>query len=479
MTQLLDRPHALRRGGAPPFMKMPPGPHFHASSRLLLLSVLILFCGSVLAAEAQKPVEARAPKGRVFYVRLTVGDDSNDGLSAEKAWRSISKLSDVMQAGDTAYVGPGLYRDEIQIHTDGTPEKPIALIADPTGKRTGDPPGVVMIAGSDPVDESIFVAGPVPGVYQADSPEHPVGGVVEMDGPQYRYFRAESTKEHLADKMSEVDVVAKLPSTYFYDEHSKVVYLHTSDGKPPWAHEIELIHRSDGITALDKHFVIVVGFTVRHTGDSGIRFWIGSGDGIAINNTSYGCRQGIRVYSATNVLVSGNTLFRNENCGVYFAKDSVNGIAVGNTLYENVKGIRWSSASSNGLAAGNVAFDNLEAGISIENADNIRVIGNRIVNNKLAQLLEIESRPLSDGNCFKRGAPGELIADLSFFEHYETLTAYQRGALRDQGSREGRCGRLPRKINVHKLHEKTMRYAERARRILARTHGARPQKSRK
>ena len=52
---------------------------------------------------------------------------------------------------------------------------------------------------------------------------------------------------------------------------------------------------------------------------------------------------------------------------------------------------------------------------------------------------------------------------------YETLIAYQRGALRDQGSRGRGCGPLPEKIDVRKLHNETMDYAERAKKILART----------
>jgi parallel beta-helix repeat protein len=289
-------------------------------------------------------------------------------------------------------------------------------------------------------------------------------------------MRAVSTKEHLVDKLSELEVVAKLPSTYFYDEKAKVVYIHTSDDKPPKTHEIELMHRSDGIVVSGKHFVTIVGFTVRHTADAGIRFWEGAGDGIAIDNTSYGCRQGIRVYGATNVLVYGNTLFRNENAGVYFAKQAINGHTVGNTLYENVKGARWSSDSVNGLAAGNVAFDNLEAGVSVENAANVRVVGNRLVRNKRAQLLAIGVRPLADGNCFESAGPGQYVAEYTY-TGYDGLAVYQQRALRDHGSRQGDCGPLPEKLDVRKLHEQTTNYAENARKTLARERERRDPKS--
>jgi len=189
--------------------------------------------------------------------------------------------------------------------------------------------------------------------------------------------------------------------------------------------------------------------------------------GIAIGNTSYGCRQGIRVYGSTNILAYGNTLFRNENSGIYLAKESVNGHVIANTLYENVKGARWSSGSTNGLAAGNVAFDNSEAGISVESTENVRLVGNRLVNNKRAQLLAIETRPLADGNCLESRGAGQLLAELSFFDKYDTLAPYQRAALRDHGSRQGGCGPLPEKLDVRKLHEESTGYAEKARKILA------------
>jgi len=53
--------------------------------------------------------------------------------------------------------------------------------------------------------------------------------------------------------------------------------------------------------------------------------------GIAIGNTSYGSRQGIRVYGAKNILIYGNTFFRTDNSGVYFAAKSSDGVASSGT----------------------------------------------------------------------------------------------------------------------------------------------------
>ena len=121
---------------------------------------------------------------------------------------------------------------------------------------------------------------------------YPVLGVVEMDGPQHRYKRAVDTKEHLKDKLSELEVVTKLPSTCFYDEETGVLYLHTSDGNAPTTHEIELIRRGNGIAMVGRHYVTVIGFTFRHVGDAGINFFKGSGEGIAIGNTSTAAGRG-------------------------------------------------------------------------------------------------------------------------------------------------------------------------------------------
>jgi uncharacterized protein YuzE len=269
---------------------------------LLLLSL-------VTASSAQvEPTLATgddgSEEGRTFYVRGTVGRDANRGFSPRDAWRSISKLSRALKAGDTAYVGPGLYRDRIILRHDGAPGRPIRIIADPAGRFTGDPPGTVMIAGSEPIDEHIFAPHSAPGVFSATVPGTVVG-VVEMDGPQYRFKRARDTKEYLKDKLSKLEVVSLLPSSFFYDPEADILYLHTSDGRPPWEHEVELIHRGNGILVHGHHHVTIVGFTFRHMGDAGLGFWAGSSHISAINNISYGGRQGIRVYNATDILISG------------------------------------------------------------------------------------------------------------------------------------------------------------------------------
>ena len=427
---------------------------------------------ALLLAVVAAGAPAEHARATTYFVRQTVGKDTNDGHTPATAWEHVSLLGPILRAGDTAYVGPGLYREQVSLETDGTPEQRITLIADPTGQHTGDPPGVVMLTGAEPVDEAAFTKQDAPGVYATTFLPFEVWGVVEMDGPQTRYLRVVTTSEYLNDHVAPLDVVAKLPSSYHFDPQTHVLTVHTSDGAAPATHELELLRRAAGVYLVGRHYVTVVGFTFRHMQDAGISFFKGTSDGIALGNTSWGSRQGIRVYGAKNILVSGNTLFRNENSGVYFAAESTNGVTIGNVAYENVKGLRWSSQSSYGIASGNVAFDNTERGISIENVDGMILRDNILANNAVSQLLVLQCTYSATDDCFANGNPQQLVADFTpfpFSDRFPTLAAYQAARHQDLNAREGACGALPAKLDVHRLHAETTGYAERARAVLAGT----------
>ncbi len=216
----------------------------------------------------------------------------------------------------------------------------------------------------------------------------------------------------------------------------------------------------------NKHFITIVGFTFRHFGDSAISFFQDSTDVAALNNTSWGGRQGIRVFGARRVLIYGNTLFRNDNSGVYFAKQSTDGTAIGNISYENKKGLRWSSMSVNPVILDNISFNNKEAGISLEDVDHVLVRRNVLAQNKGTQFMPFRADYTSEDNCYDVPAT-ELATDYVLGPKYKTLADFQKNQGQDMHSRNGGCGTLPKKVDVHKLHAETMAYAEKARKILA------------
>lgn len=94
-------------------------------------------------------------KPAVLYVRQN-GSDSNDGLSPNRALRTIQHaVSLCTDPGSTVYVGPGEYIEMIQIGAgpgikaaSGTAIAPNTIIADVSGVNTRDDPGVVVISGN-------------------------------------------------------------------------------------------------------------------------------------------------------------------------------------------------------------------------------------------------------------------------------------------------------------------------------------------
>jgi parallel beta-helix repeat protein len=89
---------------------------------------------------------APAPAPLTYFVRAS-GDDTHDGLSPATAFAGIRQAGlRLRNPGDRVVVGPGTYREgNISPHGSGTPDAPIAFLADTSGALTGDPAGPVRI----------------------------------------------------------------------------------------------------------------------------------------------------------------------------------------------------------------------------------------------------------------------------------------------------------------------------------------------
>ena len=60
------------------------------------------------------------------------------------AWKTISKATDELNAGDVVYVGARKYSDEIEVNNGGTYNNPIQFIADTDGSKTDDAGNVIV-----------------------------------------------------------------------------------------------------------------------------------------------------------------------------------------------------------------------------------------------------------------------------------------------------------------------------------------------
>jgi len=79
----------------------------------------------------------RTPKGRVFFVGPG-GKDDAQGTSMSSAWRTLATAASRLKPGDTLYLLPGKYREELELSVSGTAAEPIVVRAH--GKRTQMPP---------------------------------------------------------------------------------------------------------------------------------------------------------------------------------------------------------------------------------------------------------------------------------------------------------------------------------------------------
>jgi hypothetical protein len=84
----------------------------------------------------------------VYYVGPG-GNNANDGLSWANRKLTLGGAEAVVAAGDTVYVGVGVYRETLTVATSGSAGNPIVYVGDYTGAATDGVGGVVRITGSD------------------------------------------------------------------------------------------------------------------------------------------------------------------------------------------------------------------------------------------------------------------------------------------------------------------------------------------
>ncbi len=78
------------------------------------------------------------------------GNDASAGTSWNTRKLTLNGVEDApVAAGDTVYVGPGVYRETLTVDVSGTAGNPITYIGDYTGANTDGTGGVVRITGSD------------------------------------------------------------------------------------------------------------------------------------------------------------------------------------------------------------------------------------------------------------------------------------------------------------------------------------------
>lgn len=75
---------------------------------------------------ADAPNGGSDTSGRVFYVSGD-GDDDADGLSAEASFKTLNRAGEVVRAGDTIAILPGVYAQDLRLEAIGDADAPITI----------------------------------------------------------------------------------------------------------------------------------------------------------------------------------------------------------------------------------------------------------------------------------------------------------------------------------------------------------------
>jgi len=145
------------------------------------------------------------------YFTARSGNDTADGQSEKTAFATVGKGVAALKPGDTLAVLPGTYFESVTASISGTPEAPITIRA--------QRPGTVLLRGD--VDAPSF---------------RPADGTRRTYVAEFKQ-RIEGVAERgtcrLYEPLSSIGDVDQMNASYYQDDASGRVYVHTSDSAPP------------------------------------------------------------------------------------------------------------------------------------------------------------------------------------------------------------------------------------------------------
>lgn len=222
-------------------------------------------------------VGARAPVGAAYtlYVDGTNGNDSNDGKSPARPFKTLSKMTGVAKAGDVVSVAPGIYRESLVFTNGGTTSQPIAVDGGALGSVIID--GADLVAGwakdnstANPVYYATWTNRPTfnGSDHQPYDPDFAVAHGMPEAVAFFRQFMWQATAGDVANEVMLVQLVdytdgggshpgrSRLSAGKFYvDDGAHIVYVWLPSGVNPtsgqvWGSTRQHLLRTKGYTAL-------------------------------------------------------------------------------------------------------------------------------------------------------------------------------------------------------------------------------------
>ncbi|MBV9829955.1 MAG: right-handed parallel beta-helix repeat-containing protein, partial [Marmoricola sp.] len=334
--------------------------------------------------------------------------------------------------GDSVTIAPGVYREQVNVPSSGTPAAPITFRASGPG---------VLVLGTKDLGSSAWTAAaaPAPAVaWQTAFAPASTPRQVFLAGTRLSQAASASTMG---------------TSSWFYDSAAKVLLVDLG-GPSPAGQLVEAGAQSYGLSVVGRHDVLLTGIDTRGANYAGVRVNSSTGiqvsaltadqggsngvlveaasssvvlDGLTVTNAvSTGIRvssssavtvrssdadhnglHGIGVTSSPQLVLTGNTSHDNAAtsgtstaAGIDVSGSSTDAQVVGNTVYGNQDtGIQIGSGADRPLVARNLSHHNGDHGIHVLGALNASLISNSVTANK------------REGVALEGGATGARLAD--------------------------------------------------------------------
>lgn len=297
---------------------------------------------------------------RIIYVSES-GNDSNNGLSPEKAWKSLDKVNSAVKSGDAVlFECGGKWRGVLWA-------KPGVMYSH---YGNGDMP---ILCGSkrNYAEESLWIRTSTPNVYKCTQSFSNVGIIAfDHSGEMGDYHAIVGTTVAVEGKVSSAFDL-KRDLQFFSDMQEKTLYLYSDKGNPGVRFQSIEIGDGNQVVGLTGNNITIDGLRIQYSGN----FGISSGD------------------------ISGATI---KNCVIEWIGGSVNGSA-GSSIYGN--GIQLYGNVSNCEIKNNWCYQCFDTGITVQFAGKTQTkdMNNVSISDNLVEYCHwgIEYYNLSETGTFK------------------------------------------------------------------------------
>jgi hypothetical protein len=238
---------------------------------IFAVSVLLCLCSASWAA--------------TYYVDATNGNDSNDGLTASTAWKTIGKVNNSsFNPGDQIlFKREEIWREQLIVPSSGSDGNPITFGA--YGSK-----GKPILSGAELFAK--WTQTSVNEIYQADCNWIPNQAV--EDGKRLDYVSWDSDFLTTANSMR--------AGTWTLDTTNDLLYAWCTDEANPEGHIMEVSQRCVCVDGNTKNYISVENLKVIHANDDGIDTDGGSNWTVSNVTAEYNGRYGIRTNGDDNII---------------------------------------------------------------------------------------------------------------------------------------------------------------------------------